>query len=118
MLGTQVANHQAFDEKFDTELVKARRPPCNYNCTCGLAHGDISAAIMPAPKIWRRKQLSSTQSLIPVKELLTRADSITEMNPASTAIIEMNPASTADESTPIDLDEWSRDFLLLVELND
>ncbi len=100
MLQTQAAIHQTVDEKFDTDLVEAKRPPCIGS---DLGRGEVSTTIIPAPKIWRRKQSSFTKSM----DFSSRRDGI-----------DVVPGGTSNESAAVDLDEWSRDFLLLVELND
>jgi hypothetical protein len=110
MFDTRTANDEVFDEAFDTELIKARRPPYLTSSPSGLPSGEISTASMPAPKLWQRtskKQVPCTLSVLP-----------TERSNRGDIHDDCVPMGTTGESPSTDTDEWSRDFLVLVELNE
>jgi hypothetical protein len=100
-----VTGHHVLDE----ELIKKRSHRRNISSIpSGLAPGETC---MPAPKVWQRtskkKQVTVTHGVIPTNRS-TGSD-------PNNDIAFLGPSS---ESAPAVLDEWSRDFLFVVGLNE
>ena len=70
---------------------------------CGSSESQIAHASVPAPKIWRR----------PAKNVVLRPQ-LAENNMKESDIRNTLPVS----STITKLDEWAREFLFMVELNE
>uniref|UniRef100_A0A7S0MGC4 Uncharacterized protein n=1 Tax=Cryptomonas curvata TaxID=233186 RepID=A0A7S0MGC4_9CRYP len=101
---TESTNHEAFDK----ESIKARRPSHADSSPRELVPGEnLSASSLPAPKIWKRTSKKQVAYSVIPTEISTRG------NP--NAIISISPAS---ECVQPDMDEWSREFLFVVELNE
>mmetsp|Transcript_33837 Transcript_33837/g.70975 ORF Transcript_33837/g.70975 Transcript_33837/m.70975 type:complete len:106 (-) Transcript_33837:6-323(-) len=104
MLHTKSTNHEVVDE----ELIKARRPPHAASSSSGLEPGEnLSASSMPAPKVWKRTSRKQVPYSVTPTEISTQG--------IPHDIIPISPTS---ESVTSDIDEWSKEFLFVVELNE
>ena len=96
------------DEVFDEESIKARRPPRADSSPSGVATGEHLCAIsMPAPKVWKRTPRKPMANSVIAAEISTWG-----------CPNENFPISPISEPIPSYMDEWSKEFLLAVELNE
>ncbi len=97
-------NHECTEDSLDTMLIKARTKT-QIECSVGLTveKNDVTYASIPAPKVWRRSSRKQT---------------------CSPPTIVLQPEQAQESSAPIceitalNIDEWTRDFLMLALLNE
>jgi hypothetical protein len=115
---TCLAGESESDDSFEAKLISIRcRSTANKDfLKCNPTAKCSSPSAIPAPKTWRRnskKQDTVTTSALKL-EILKQFD-MSEVHQIAVPCFNSCPAT---ESSPCEMDEWTKNFLSLVELND
>ena len=102
-----MTHEHLIEDARDTALIKARRMP-HHAIECLPVVPDAASKLVsiPAPKVWRRSERKQ------------------QCSPAAVDAAKLQSAHAEARTEPVreiaasNMDEWTRDFLVLVELNE